>query len=92
MSAIIWKVLVTVFALVSATAASRALTLLWKGATGDPPPTVPEDPKTTWPEALAWAAVSGAGMGLARLFATRQAAQYYKKSTGHLPKAVRRDV
>ena len=88
---IVWKVLGTLAALVAAGAASRALNLGWKAATGNTPPTVPEDPETTWGEALAWAAVSGAGMGIARMFATRQAAQYYKRSTGHLPKAIRRD-
>ena len=36
-------------------------------------------------EAVAWAAVSGALIGLARMFAARRAAGYYAKSTGHLP-------
>ena len=34
---------------------------------------------------MAWAAVSGALIGLARMFAARRAAGYYAKSTGHLP-------
>ena len=90
MKSIMWKVLATLSAVVAAAAADRALTLVWRGATGDKPPTVPEDPDTTWVEAASWAALSGAVMGLARMLATRQAAAYYKRSTGELPKALRR--
>ena len=36
-------------------------------------------------EAIAFAVVSGAAMGLARMLATRKAAGYYQQSTGHLP-------
>jgi hypothetical protein len=36
-------------------------------------------------EAVAWAMVSGALIGLARMAAARRAAGYYAKSTGHLP-------
>jgi hypothetical protein len=36
-------------------------------------------------EAVAWAAVSGLAVGLARMLASRKAAEYYRKSTGHLP-------
>ena len=90
MKSIQWKVLATLSAIVAAAAADRALTLIWRGATGDKPPTVPEDPETTWVEAASWAALSGAVMGVARMMATRRAAAYYLKSTGELPKALRR--
>ena len=53
---------------------------------------MPEDPDTTWHEAIGWALLSGAVIGLARLAAVRQAAAYYRHSTGHLPKALQRDV
>jgi hypothetical protein len=91
MNAILWKVLAALSAVAAAQAADKTLTVLWRGATGDKPPTVPEDPETNWTEALAWAALSGAVMGVARMLATRQAAQYYVKSTGSLPKALVRD-
>jgi hypothetical protein len=32
--------------------------------------------------------VSGAAMGLARMLAARKAADYYRRSTGHLPPGV----
>ena len=90
-NSILWKVLSAVSAVAAAAAADRTLTLLWRGATGDRPPTIPEDPETNWTEAVAWAALSGAVMGVARMIATREAAQYYVKSTGSLPKALIRD-
>jgi hypothetical protein len=91
MNAILWKVLAALSAVAAAQAADRTLTVIWRGATGDKPPTVPEDPETNWTEALAWAALSGAVMGVARMLAIRQAAQYYVKSTGKMPKALIRD-
>jgi len=36
-------------------------------------------------EAAAWAAASGVAVGLARMLAARKTAEYYRKSTGHLP-------
>jgi hypothetical protein len=91
MKSILWKVLAALAAVAAAQAADKTLTVIWRGATGDKPPTVPEDPETNWTEALAWAALSGAVMGVARMLATRRAAQYYVKSTGSLPKALIRD-
>jgi len=34
---------------------------------------------------VAWATVSGVAVGVARMLASRKAANYYRKSTGHLP-------
>jgi hypothetical protein len=36
-------------------------------------------------EAVAWASASGLAVGLARMLASRKAADYYRRSTGHLP-------
>jgi hypothetical protein len=91
MKTILWKVLAALSAIAAAQAADKTLTVLWRGATGEKPPTVPEDPQTNWVEALAWAALSGAVIGVTRMLATRQAAQYYVKSTGSMPKALIRD-
>ena len=88
---VLWKVLNAAAAVIAARLAAQALQVGWKAATGGDPPTVPEDPQTSMAEALAWALASGAVMGLARMYATRRAAQYYLKSTGELPKALRRD-
>jgi hypothetical protein len=85
-----WKVLGTGSAVVAATVADRGIRAVWRAVTGSEPPTVPEDPDTRWPEAIGWALLSGAVIGLARLIAVRKAAAYYKQSTGELPKALRR--
>jgi hypothetical protein len=87
-----WKVLGTGSAVLAAGLAQRGITILWRTATGNEPPTIPEDPDTDWTEAVAWALLSGAVIGLARLAATRRAALYYRRSTGELPKALRRAV
>lgn len=92
MKPLMWKVIGTGSAVLAATAAQRALTLAWKAATGDEPPTIPEDPDTEWKDAVAWALLSGACIGLARLFAVRRAAIYYRRSTGELPKEMRREA
>ncbi|WP_313023364.1 DUF4235 domain-containing protein [Mobilicoccus sp.] len=57
----------------------------WKAVMANDPPANPEDPDTTLAEAIAWAALSGALIALARMLATRQWTQYYAKSTGHKP-------
>jgi hypothetical protein len=87
-----WRVIGTGSAVLAAAAAQKGLTAAWRLATGDDPPTVPEDPDTSWREAVAWAVLSGAVIGVARLMATRRAAQYYMRSTGELPQALQRDV
>jgi hypothetical protein len=85
-----WRVIGTGSAVLAAAAAQKGLSAAWKLATGDDPPTIPEDPDTSWTEAIAWAVLSGAVLGLARLIATRRAAHYYIRSTGELPKALER--
>jgi len=89
-NALMWRVIGTGSAVVAAAAAQRGLTVAWKAATGKEPPTIPEDPDTEWKDAVAWALLSGAAIGLARLFATRRAALYYRRSTGRLPEDMRR--
>jgi hypothetical protein len=87
-----WKIIGTASAVLAAAAAQRGLSAAWKLATGDDPPTIPEDPETSWTEAIAWAVVSGAVIGVARLIATRRAAHYYMRSTGDMPKALQRET
>ena len=83
-----WKVMATASALVAGIAAKKLLKTVWEKSTGKPPPANPESPQTTWVEAVGWAVVSGIVYGIARMIATREAAEYYKRSTGHLPEAM----
>ena len=73
-------------ATVAATIAARkAMTATWKISTGKQPPTNPEHPDVSMAEAASWAIASGVAVGLARMLASRKAAEYYRRSTGHLP-------
>ena len=66
-------------------AARKAMTATWKLSTGKQPPSNPEHPDVSMAEALAWAVASGIAVGVARMLASRKAAEYYRRSTGHLP-------
>jgi hypothetical protein len=65
--------------------ARKAMTATWKLSTGKEPPSNPEHPDVSMTEAATWAVASGVAVGLARMLATRKAASYYRRSTGHLP-------
>jgi hypothetical protein len=88
----IWGVFSLIAALLAATTARKALNTSWRAATGKPPPANPASPDVDMREALIWAAVSGTIIAVARMLATRRAAQYYARSTGHLPPGVADDV
>jgi hypothetical protein len=80
-----WAVFSLVSALAGATVAKKVLTTSWKAATGKEPPANPADPDVRMGEAVAWATVSGTAVALARMLASRRAANYFVRSTGHLP-------
>jgi hypothetical protein len=61
------------------------MTTAWKVSTGKQPPSNPEHPDVSFAEAATWAAASGVAVGLARMLASRKAADYYRRTTGHLP-------
>src|SRR3982751_6167205 len=88
----LWGAFSLVSALLAATAARKALNASWYAATGKPPPANPASPDVEMREALTWAAVSGTIVAVARMLATRRAAQYYARSTGHLPPGVADDA
>ena len=78
-------------ALGAAALAKRGLTTTWRMTTGKNPPANPADPDVSLGEAVAWAVASGTMIGLARMLASRKAASYYARSTGHLPPQLKRD-
>lgn len=85
----------TAFSLIAAIGAAavakKGLNTSWRAATGKNPPANPADPDVDFKEAFAWAAISGTMIGLARMVAARRAAEYYTKSTGHLPPQLQKD-
>ncbi|MFC7724444.1 DUF4235 domain-containing protein [Nocardioides sp. GCM10028917] len=80
-----------VAALGAAALAKKGLNTSWRAATGKNPPENPADPDVSIGEAVMWAAVSGTLVGVARMLASRRAAHYYAKSTGHLPPQLKKD-
>ncbi|MBE7323130.1 DUF4235 domain-containing protein [Nocardioides sp. Y6] len=87
----IWNVFSLAAALGAAAVAKKAIDGSWRAATGKNPPENPADPDVDLWEAVAWATVSGTAIALARMLATRKAAGYYARSTGHLPPGLQKD-
>jgi subtilisin family serine protease len=88
----VWGLFSLVAAIVAAAAARKALNASWRAATGKAPPANPASPDVDMREALAWATASGTIIAIARMLATRRAAHYYARSTGHLPPGVADDA
>jgi hypothetical protein len=87
----VWSIFSLVAALLGATVARKSITKAWQTATGKNPPSNPADPDVDLWEAVLWAAASGTAVQLARMLATRKAANYYARSTGKLPPGLGKD-
>jgi Protein of unknown function (DUF4235) len=87
----LWTLFSLGAALSAAAVARKALDTGWKAATGKHPPDNPADPDVQMVEAVAWAVVTGAFVALARMLAQRRAADYYRRSAGHLPPQLQKD-
>ncbi|HEX6248054.1 MAG TPA: DUF4235 domain-containing protein [Nocardioidaceae bacterium] len=81
----VWSAMALASTVGAGIAARKAMTTSWKVATGKEPPANPADPDVSIGEAVAWAVISGVAIGVARMLASRSAATYYRRSTGHLP-------
>jgi hypothetical protein len=88
----LWSIFSLVSALGAAALAKKAVNTSWKAATGKEPPANPADPDVYIWEAVAWAAFSGTLVALARMLASRKAANYYARSTGRLPPGLGADA
>lgn len=87
----VWSMFSLAAALGAAAMAKKGINASWRAATGKNPPANPADPDVDIKEAVAWAAISGTLIAIARMLATRKAANYYAKSTGHLPPDLQKD-
>ncbi|KNX38447.1 DUF4235 domain-containing protein [Luteipulveratus halotolerans] len=81
----LWKVVAIGSGLVASRVAKAATDGTWKATMGGQPPQNPADPDVQWKEAVTFAVVSGAIMGLAKMAANKQAAKVWTKTTGQLP-------
>ena len=84
-----WKVLALGSSLLGAKIARSVVYTGWSKTRGSEPPTNPASPDVRWGEALLFAAVSGAVVGIARSVMEREAARVYAVSTGDLPQQVK---
>ncbi|EAP98325.1 hypothetical protein JNB_15213 [Janibacter sp. HTCC2649] len=84
----VWKILGTGSAILAGLAATKVADKVWEKA-GQDRMINPKDPDSPFAAALAYAALTGLAAGVAKTLATRKAAQYYAKSSGHKPEAVR---
>ena len=73
------KAVATAAAFGAASITRKALGMGWKRVTGREPPTDPQDPQYGLAEALGWAIVIGAVMGVARVVAFRAAADAIRR-------------
>jgi Protein of unknown function (DUF4235) len=88
---VLYKVLGPAMAVPAGIVVRKAADAAWLKVRGYPPPKNPAAPGVSWPDAAAWAAVSGVLYASARLVAARGAAGVYQKVTGHLPPGVNTD-
>ena len=89
MGPLAWKILGTGAAVLAGTVANQVVSKGWNLFSGRPAPSNPlNTDEVSWKEALLFAAVTGFVVQAARVAAQRRAAQYYQRSSGHLPKAL----
>jgi hypothetical protein len=80
-----WRAIGMASGLAAGAVVRKALTAGWQRTQGTDPPANPASPRTTWAEALGWAAASGVTLAVARLVAQRGAAEAWRASTGSYP-------
>lgn len=84
----LWRAVGIGTGLAASVASRRAAIVVWRRTRGTPPPTNPEAPGVSWPEALAWTVTTGVALGIARLLAQKAAAEAWRKRTGSYPAAL----
>jgi hypothetical protein len=87
MGKVAWKIMGTGGAIVAGIIATKVIDAIWARAGQDE--INPKNPHAPLAKAVAYAAITGLAVGAARTIATRKAASFYEKSSGHLPAEVR---
>jgi len=80
-----WKLMDRGSSAAASAAARDVPALAWRIATGRKPPKSTANPDARSSEVLAWAFIGGGFAELMRVLVKRSAANYWVKSTGHLP-------
>ena len=84
----VWNTVATAAAVSAVAAAKPVIARGWRLTFGADPPGNPADPGVSWSEAILWAVVTGALIGLVRLVAQRAAAGAWHRATGHYPESL----
>lgn len=87
MGTAVWKLLGTGGGLLAAAVATKVVNAVWARAGQDE--INPKNPDAPLVKALAYAGLMGLAVGAARTLTERKAAQYYRRSAGHLPHEIR---
>jgi len=84
----VWNGVATAAAVGAVAATKPLLERGWRIAFRSEPPGNPAAEDVTWRDAILWALVTGAIVGVIRLVAQRLAAGAWQKATGSYPKAL----
>jgi uncharacterized protein DUF4235 len=87
MGKLAWKILGTGGPILAGIIATKLVDTVWAKAGQDE--INPKNPDAPIIKAIAYATALGIAVGAARTLAERQAAAYYRKSAGHLPKDIK---
>ncbi|GIL35034.1 MULTISPECIES: DUF4235 domain-containing protein [Phycicoccus] len=87
MGKLAWKILGTGGPILAGIVATKLVNIVWAKAGQDE--INPKNPDAPAVKALAYAAAMGLAVGAARTLTERQAAQYYRRSAGHLPTEIK---
>ncbi|ADU49811.1 DUF4235 domain-containing protein [Intrasporangium calvum] len=85
---LVWKAITVTSTVVATRLATTVASKGWKLATGKPVPVRGDYEKERTRDVIAFTALSGMIMAGTKVAAERKAAEYYRQSTGHLPKAL----
>jgi hypothetical protein len=85
---LVWKALSLSTTLLATKVATNVASKGWKLATGRPVPVKGDYEREKTRDVVAYTALSAMILAGTKVAAERKAAQYYRQSTGHLPKAL----
>lgn len=85
---LVWKAITVTSTVVATKLATNVASKGWKLATGRPVPVRGDYENEKTRDVIAYTAISGMIMAGTKVAAERKAAEYYRQSTGHLPKAL----
>ncbi len=85
---LVWKMLSVGAALAAAAAANAVASKGWSVVTGRPVPAKTDWDKDNAKDVIVYSTISAALLTGAKVAAERRAAEYYRQSAGHLPKAL----